>query len=37
VKVVLASSNRGKLAEAREILAGSPLEIVSIPMWLGHV
>jgi XTP/dITP diphosphohydrolase len=37
VKVVLATSNRGKLAEARAILAGSPLEIVTMPMWLGEV
>jgi XTP/dITP diphosphohydrolase len=37
VKVVLATSNPGKLAEAREILAGSPLEVVTMPMWLGDV
>jgi len=37
VKVVLATSNPGKLAEAREILAGSPLEVVTVPMWLGDV
>ena len=37
MKVVLATSNRGKLAEAREILANSPLEIEFIPMWLGDV
>ena len=37
MKVVLATSNPGKLAEARAILAGSPLEIVTVPMWLGEV
>jgi len=37
VKVVLATSNPGKVAEAREILHGSPLEIVTIAMWLGDV
>jgi XTP/dITP diphosphohydrolase len=37
VRVVLATSNKGKLAEAREILAGSPLEVVTMPMFLGEV
>lgn len=37
MKVLLATSNAGKLAEAREILADSPLEIVTVPMWLGDV
>ena len=37
MKVLLATSNRGKLDEAREILHGSPLEIVTMPMWLGDV
>jgi XTP/dITP diphosphohydrolase len=37
VKVFLATSNEGKLAEAREILSGTPLEIVTAPMFLGEV
>ncbi len=37
MRVVLATSNPGKLAEARAILAGSPIEIVTVPMWLGEV
>lgn len=37
MKVVLATSNRGKLEEARTILHGSPLEIVTMPMFLGEV
>ena len=37
MKVVLATSNPGKIAEAREILHGSPIEIVTMPMWLGDV
>ena len=37
MRVVLATSNRGKLAEAREILSGTPLEIVTVPLWLGDV
>jgi len=37
VRVLLATSNKGKVAEARAILANSPLEIVTVPMWLGDV
>ncbi|MEX2537820.1 MAG: RdgB/HAM1 family non-canonical purine NTP pyrophosphatase [Actinomycetota bacterium] len=37
MEVVLATSNPGKVHEARAILAPSGLEIVTRPMWLGEV
>jgi XTP/dITP diphosphohydrolase len=37
VRVVLATSNSGKLVEARAILDGTPLDIVTLPMWFGDV
>jgi XTP/dITP diphosphohydrolase len=37
VRVVLATSNPGKVREAEAILSSSGLEIVTMPMWLGEV
>jgi XTP/dITP diphosphohydrolase len=37
VRVVLATSNAGKKREAARILAGSELEIVTEPIWLGEI
>jgi len=37
VKCVLATSNPGKVREVEAILAGSGIEIVEVPMWLGDV
>jgi XTP/dITP diphosphohydrolase len=35
--VVLATSNPGKAREARAILDGSALAVVTLPMWLGEI
>lgn len=37
MRVVLATANPGKLREATTILAGTSIELVSLPMWLGEV
>jgi XTP/dITP diphosphohydrolase len=37
MRVVLATSNPGKAQEVSEILLGSDLEIVSMPMWIGDI
>jgi XTP/dITP diphosphohydrolase len=37
MRVVLATSNPGKAKEAAEILQGSGLDIVSVPMWIGDI
>ena len=37
MRVVLATSNPGKAKEAGEILAGSPIEIVVVPLFIGEI
>lgn len=37
MEVVCATSNAGKIREASAILAGTGLEIASVPLWLGEV
>jgi len=37
VRVVLATSNPGKVREAEAILSASGVEVVTMPMWLGEV
>jgi XTP/dITP diphosphohydrolase len=37
VRVVLATSNEGKVREAKLVLAGTELEIVTVPLWLGEI
>lgn len=37
MRAVLATSNPGKIREAREILHGAGLELATVPLWLGEV
>lgn len=37
LRAVLATSNEGKAGEARSILAGTSIEVETVPMWLGEV
>lgn len=37
MEVVCATSNAGKIREASAILAGTGLEMASVPLWLGEV
>lgn len=37
MEAVLATSNPGKAREARAILDGTGLQVVTVPMWLGEV
>lgn len=37
MRVLLATTNAGKVREIRAILDGSALDVYTLPMWLGHV
>jgi XTP/dITP diphosphohydrolase len=37
MRAVLATTNPGKAKEATEILTGTSLEVVTVPMWIGDI